>query len=60
MDAGVAAPEGGLRGHLYGERHGGGGGLASSVMRMAWSGRWGILLLAVLRLWQQPDCGSEF
>jgi hypothetical protein len=44
---------------LYGKRLGGGGGLASSVMQMMWSGRLGILLLAVLWLWQQPDCGLE-
>jgi hypothetical protein len=27
----------------------------SSVMRMAWSGRWGILVLAALRPRQLPD-----
>jgi hypothetical protein len=31
----------------------------SSVMWMTWSGRWGILVLAVLRLWHLADCGSE-
>jgi hypothetical protein len=49
-DAEVAASEGGLRGRLYGERRGGGGGLSLRVMWMTRSGRWGILVLVVLRL----------
>jgi hypothetical protein len=58
VDARVAALEGGLRGWLCGERHGSGGGL-SSVIWMALSGRWGILMLVVLWCWQLPGRVSE-
>jgi hypothetical protein len=55
VDAGAAAPEGGLHGRLFGERCGGGDGLLSLVMWMAKREQRGILVLAMLRHRRLPD-----
>jgi hypothetical protein len=55
MDVRAAALEGGLRSRLDDERRCSGGGFSPLSMRVAMSGRWGILVLAMLRHWRLLD-----
>jgi hypothetical protein len=54
-DAGAAALEGGLHGHLDDKRHCGGDGSFLQAMRVARGWRRGFLVLAALRHGQRPD-----